>query len=57
MSGAKISKYIWIAALVLGAVSILGEYDFVVIKGLSKYNFEILLAGYSLLVITRLLKK
>lgn len=57
MSGAKISKIIWISALVFGTVAILGAYDLVVIKGISKYNFELLLAGYALLVITRLVKK
>lgn len=39
MNGAKLSKIIWIAALVLGAVAILGEYGIVVIKGISEYNF------------------
>ena len=57
MNGAKLSKIIWISALVLGAVAVLGKYDLVVIKNISKYNFEILLAGYAILAITRLIKK
>jgi len=57
MNGAQLTKIIWISALVLGAVAVLGEYDIVIIKSISKYNFEILLAGYAILTITRLIKK
>lgn len=52
-----INKVIWIIALITGAVAVLGEYDLVVVKGLSKYNFEILLAGFATLMIARVLKK
>lgn len=51
------NKIIWIIALVTGAIAVLGEYDLVVVKGLSKYNFEILLAGFVTLLIARLLRK
>ena len=57
MSSFKISKYIWISALVAGAIGVLGEYNIVVIKGVSKYSFEFLFAGYILLVVSRILKK
>lgn len=57
MNKLKITQYIWIAALVSGAIGILGEYDLVVIKGVSKYSFELLLIGFGLLVVTKLFKK
>jgi hypothetical protein len=57
MNKLNINKYFWISALVLGAIGILGEYNIVVIKGVSKYSFELLLAGYSLLVISKMFKK
>ncbi len=51
------NKIIWIIALVAGAIAVLGYYDLVVIKGVSKYNFEFLLAGFATLLIARVLKK
>ncbi|MDA3893889.1 MAG: hypothetical protein PF517_19695 [Salinivirgaceae bacterium] len=57
MNKAKISQYILITALVSGAIGILGEYDWVVIKGVSKYSFELLLVGFGLLVLSKLFKK
>jgi len=51
------NKIIWLIALVAGAIGILGYYDIVVIKGISKYSFEFLLAGYGVLILARLLKK
>ncbi len=57
MNKVNLSKIIWITALVSGAIGILGEYDIVVIKGVSKYSFELLLFGYALLVATRFFKK
>lgn len=47
---------LWLA-LILGVIGILGEYDIVVIKNISKYSFELLLAGFALLGLLRLLKK
>lgn len=57
MTKAKFSQYVWIAALISGAIGILGEYDLVVIKGISKYSFELLLAGFALLVLAKLFKR
>ena len=57
MSGVKLMRIFWISAIVFGAIGVLGNYDIVVIKGISKYSFELLLIGYSLLIITRLLKR
>lgn len=51
------NRIIWIVALVVGGIGILGHYDLVVIKGVSKYSFEFLLAGFGVLTIARLLKK
>ena len=57
MNTKKILNYVWIAAIVTGAIGILGEYDLVVIKGVSKYSFELLLAGFGLLFLLRFIKK
>ena len=57
MSAIKLSKIIWITALVSGAIGILGYFELVVIKGVSQYSFELLLFGYALLVVTRFLKR
>lgn len=52
-----VNKVIWIIAIATGAIAVLGYYDLVVIKGVSKYNFEFLLAGFATLLIARLLRK
>lgn len=51
------NRIIWIIAIVVGAIGILGYYDLVVIKGVSKYSFEFLLAGYGVLTLARVMKK
>jgi len=57
MSKNQVLNYALIAALALGAIGILGEYDLVVIKGVSNYSFELLLAGFAILAILRLFKR
>jgi hypothetical protein len=52
-----VNKIIWIIAIVAGAIAVLGYYDLVVIKGVSKYNFEFLLVGFVVLLGARLFKK
>ncbi len=57
MNKLKISHYLWIAALISGALGVLGKYDLVIIKGLSNFSFELLLIGFVLLIVVRLVKK
>lgn len=57
MNKAKTYHYIWILALITGAIGVLGEYDLVIIKGISQHSFELLLAAFGLLIIARLFRK
>jgi hypothetical protein len=57
MDKTKVLRYILLAAIVLVTIGVLGEYDLVVIKGVSKYNFEFVLVGFLLLALTKMFKK
>lgn len=50
-------RILWLAAIISGTIGILGNYDIVIIKFLSDYNFEFLLAGFAILLVLKLLKK
>lgn len=57
MSKAKTLRILWIAALILGAIGILGHFNLVIIRYVSDYNFELLLIGFVILVVMRLMKR
>lgn len=57
MDKTKVLRYILLAAIVSVTIGVLGEYDLVVIKGVSNYNFEFVLAGFLLLTLTKMFKK
>lgn len=50
-------KILWLAAVICGAIGILGYYKLVVIKHVSEYSFELLLVGFAILLAFRLFKK
>jgi hypothetical protein len=45
MDKTKVLRYILLAAIVLVTIGVLGVYDLVVVKGVSKYNFECVWVG------------
>jgi hypothetical protein len=57
MDKTKVLRYILLAAIVSVTIGVLGEYKWVVIKGVSNYNFEFVLAGFLLLALTKMFKK
>ncbi len=56
MSKAKVSKIVWIIALITGAVAVLGEYGWITVKWFTHIHFEILLVGFCVLILGRLFK-
>ncbi len=57
MTKSKINKIIWLVTLIPAVVAVLGEYGWVTVKGLTKYDFEILLAAFIVLALARLFKR
>lgn len=57
MTRKKIQQILWLAAITTGLIGVLGQYEIVIIKFLSNYNFEFLLTAFILMVILKLLKK
>ncbi|MBI9066977.1 MAG: hypothetical protein JEZ09_06770 [Salinivirgaceae bacterium] len=57
MTSKKIQRILWLAAIVAGLIGVLGQYEIVIIKFLSNYNFEFLLTAFILMVILKLMKK
>ena len=57
MTSKKIQRILWLAAITAGLIGVLGQYEIVIIKYLSNYNFEFLLTAFALMVILKLMKK
>lgn len=57
MKRQKFIHILWLVAIILAVIAILGQYRIVTIIGISNHNFELLLISFLILLILRLFKR
>lgn len=57
MKRQKFIRILWLVAIILAGIAILGQYNIVKIIGISNHNFELLLISFLILLILRLFKR
>lgn len=57
MKRQKFIRILWLVAIILAGIAILGQYNIVKIIGISSHNFELLLISFLILLILRLFKR